>query len=93
MSRTDTSGISGRVLSTNKNDAKFGKIKTVGPNVNFYATGSDRGVSGFIVKSAGTTVITPTRGGGVAASEFNTKELYEIGVLRVSGSGTVHLVY
>ena len=26
-------------------------------------------------------------------SEFNTKELYEIGVLRVSGSGTVHLVY
>ena len=93
MSRADASGISGRTKTTISDDAKFGKIKTVGPDVNFFATGSEKGTSGFIVKTAGNTVITPTRGAGIAASEFNTKELYEIGVLRVSGSGTVHLVY
>tara|TARA_A100001201_G_scaffold49477_1_gene49340 strand:+ start:31 stop:312 length:282 start_codon:yes stop_codon:yes gene_type:complete len=93
MSRTDASGISGRVLATNKDDAKFGKIKTVGPNVIFHATGSHMGTSGFIIKTAGNTVISPTRGGEIDASDLNTKELYEIGVSRVSGSGTVHLVY
>ena len=39
MSRADASGISGRTKTTISDDAKFGKIKTVGPNVNFYATG------------------------------------------------------
>ena len=47
----------------------------------------------LIIKTAGNTVISPTRGGEIDASDLNTKELYEIGVQRVSGSGTVHLVY
>ena len=92
MSRADASGISGRSKPTISDDAKFSKIKTV-TATDYYATGSNRGTSGFIVESAGNSVITPTRGDAINASGVTAKELYEIGVQRVSGSGTVHLVY
>ena len=92
MSRTDASGISGRSKPTISDKAKFGKIETVSDTI-FHATGSARGTSGFIVQSAGDSVITPTEGDAVAASAFTAKTLYEIGVKQVSGSGTIHLVY
>mgnify|MGYP004002453871 FL=1 len=82
----------GRTKATVSDDAKFGKIKTV-TALDFYATSWFQGSSGFIVGSAGDTFITPTEGDSVAASAFTAKTLYEIGVRRVSGSGTVHIVY
>ena len=94
MSRADASGISGRTKTTISDDAKFSKIKTV-TATDYYATGSNRGTSGFIIQTAGNTVITPTSGDAIAASVLtgSAGNLYEIGVQRVSGSGTVHLVY
>ena len=93
MSRQDTSGISGRsradIIS---DDAKFSRIETVS-NTIFHATGSARGTSGFIIATAGNTKLIATEGGEIAASELNTKTLYEIGVQQVSGSGKIHLVY
>ena len=82
----------GRSRSTVSDDAKFTQIKTISA-ADFYATSSFQGSSGFIVGSAGDTVITPTEGDSVAASAFTAKTLYEIGVKRVSGSGTVYIVY
>ena len=82
----------GRSRSTISDDAKFTQIKTIA-EADFYATSSFQGSSGFIVGSAGDTVITPTEGDAVAASAFTAKTLYEIGVKRVSGSGTVYIVY
>jgi len=92
MSRQDASGISGRTKTTISDDAKFSKIRTVSAE-DFYATGSNRGTSGFIVESAGDSVISATEGGSINASAVTVKELFEIGVQRVSGSGTIHLVY
>ncbi len=92
MSRADASGISGRSKPTISDSAKFSKIRTVSAE-DFYATGSNRGTSGFIVETAGNSVITPTRGDAINASGVIAKDLFEIGVQRVSGSGTVHLVY
>ena len=82
----------GRSRPTVSDDAKFTQIKTIS-EADFYATSSFQGSSGFIVGSAGDTVITPTEGDAVAASAFTAKTLYEIGVKRVSGSGTVYIVY
>tara|TARA_B110001454_G_C12402426_1_gene301511 strand:+ start:36 stop:353 length:318 start_codon:yes stop_codon:yes gene_type:complete len=59
----------------------------------FYATGSKKGSSGFIVASAGSTVITPTTGDDITASHLTAKALYEIGVQRVSGSGHVYVLF
>ena len=73
-------------------DAKYGRIKTVGAGLTDL-TGSLAGSSGFIVGTAGSSVITPTEGDAVAASAFTTKTLYEIGVRRISGSGTIHVIY
>jgi len=87
--RTD---ISSRTVPTIKDDAKFSKIKTVTAD-DYQATGSNAGSSGFIVESAGDSVITPTIGDSVDASAFTVKTLYDIGVRRISGSGTVHIVY
>jgi hypothetical protein len=87
--RTD---VSSRSVPDVKDDAKFGKIKTISA-ADYYATGSNKGSSGFIVESAGDSVITPTDGDSLTASNLTVKELYEIGVKRVSGSGTVHIVY
>ena len=57
--------------------------------VNTTVTGS----SGFIVKTAGDTVLTLNGGGSLTASDLNTKSLYEIGVARVSGSGNVEVLF
>ena len=48
---------------------------------------------GFIVEVAGNTVITPIKGGSIVAGNITAKELYPIGVQRVSGSGRVAVVY
>ena len=82
----------GRTRATVSNDAKFTKIKTTTAE-DFYATSSFMGSSGFIIQSAGNSVITPTEGDSVSASNLTAKTLYEIGVRRVSGSGTVYIVY
>jgi|TARA_B100001063_G_C16740340_1_gene544412 hypothetical protein len=94
MSRADASGISSRTKAVIMDDAKFSKINTI-TAADYYATGSNKGVSGFIIQTAGNTVITPTEGGSIAASVLtgSAGNLYEIGVKQVSGSGTVHLVY
>ena len=93
MSRAEASGISSRTKATvSDDDAKFSKIETVS-NTIFHATGSARGTSGFIIATAGNTKLIATEGGEIAASELNTKTLYEIGVQQVSGSGKIHLVY
>ena len=56
-------------------------------------TGSNDNSAGFIIETAGNTVITPTEGDAIAASALTAKTLYEIGVRVVSGSGTIHVVY
>tara|TARA_Y100001937_G_C6949916_1_gene254180 strand:- start:320 stop:601 length:282 start_codon:yes stop_codon:yes gene_type:complete len=89
---TQTSGISGRTLTNNTDKAKFGKIKTTSEEILEF-TGSLSGTSGFIVESAGNSVISPTEGNDVAATVFTAKTLYEIGVSKVSGSGTVHVIF
>ena len=58
--------------------------------------GSQKGASGFFVSGsggAGDTVLTTPHGETIAASEFTEKEVYEIGLSRVSGSGVVYLLY
>ena len=90
--RTQTSGISGRSKTNNIDNAKFSRIRTT-TTEELEFTGSLSGTSGFIVESAGSSVITPTEGNAVAASVFTAKTLYEIGVSKVSGSGTVHVIF
>ena len=90
--RTQTSGISGRTKSVFGDDAKFSKIRTTSEEVLEF-TGSLVGTSGFIVETAGSSVITPTNGDSVAASAFTLKTVYDIGVSKVSGSGTVHVLF
>jgi len=38
-------------------------------------------------------VLTTPHGETIAASEFTEKEVYEVGLSRVSGSGVVYLLY
>ena len=87
--RTD---VSSRSVPTIKDDAKFSKIKTVSAGITDL-TGSFKGSSGFIVTSAGSSYIWPTEGDSIAASDLTAKTLYEVGVKRVSGSGTVSVLY
>ena len=47
----------------------------------------------FIIESAGNSVLTGADGGSIAASVLNTKELYNISVSKVSGSGHIHFVF
>ena len=89
--RKDAAGISGRTI-TIENNGKFDRIKTVS-EANTILTGSLQGARGFIIESAGNTVLSPTKGDVINASALNAKELYEIGLVRVSGSGKVHVVY
>ena len=89
--RTDAAGISGRTI-TIENNGKFDRIKTVS-EANTILTGSLQGARGFIIETAGNTVLSPTKGDVINASALNAKELYEIGLVRVSGSGKVHVVY
>ena len=90
--RTDHSGTSNRTVATVKDDAKFSKLKTVSAGITDL-TGSFKGSSGFIITTAGSSVIWPTDGDTIAASSLTAKTLYEIGVRRISGSGTVSVVY
>ena len=90
--RTSQSGTSNRTVATVKDDAKFSKLKTVSAGITDL-TGSFKGSSGFIVTTAGDSVIWPTDGDTIAASSLTAKTLYEIGVRRISGSGTVSVVY
>ena len=90
--RTDHSGTSNRTVATVKDDAKFSKLKTVSAGITDL-TGSFKGSSGFIITTAGNSVIWPTEGDTIAASSLTAKTLYEIGVRRISGSGTVSVVY
>ena len=89
--RKDAAGISGRTI-TIENNGKFDRIKTIS-EANTILTGSLQGARGFIIESAGNTVLSPTKGDVINAPALNTKELYEIGLVRVSGSGKVHVIY
>ena len=96
--RTDQSGTSNRTKATVQDSARFSRIVTFTGNTNgsvkqLHLTGSNDNSAGFIIQTAGNTVITPTEGDSIAASILNTKELYEIGVRRISGSGTIHVIY
>jgi len=82
----------GRTAATVKDNAKFNKVVTK-TATDYYMTGSELSAEGFIVETAGDTKLSFVDGGQVAASAVTAKTLYEIGVSRVSGSGTVHLVY
>ena len=90
--RTSQSGTSNRTVATVKDDAKFSKLKTVSAGITDL-TGSFKGSSGFIITTAGSSVIWPTEGDTIAASSLTAKTLYEIGVSRISGSGTISVVY
>ena len=90
--RTSQSGTSNRTVATVKDDAKFSKLRTVSAGITDL-TGSFKGSSGFIVTTAGDSVIWPTEGDTIAASSLTAKTLYEIGVSRISGSGTISVVY
>jgi hypothetical protein len=94
MARTDAGGISGRTAPSLGTipSAKFSRVKTVA-SASFFATGSQRGASGFIIKSAGNVMISPTVGDAIQASDLTVGTLYEIGVHQITGSGITHLVY
>jgi|TARA_R110000744_G_scaffold133496_1_gene241889 hypothetical protein len=93
--RTD---VSSRDVPTRKDKARFSNVITMTGNtdgsvVPVFFTGSLSNSSGFIVQSAGNSVITTTDGGELPASGVVAKELYEIGVFSISGSGTISVVY
>ena len=92
--RTD---VSSRSAPTTKDDARYHHVVEVSgsadADVEYYATGSNKGSGGFIVSVAGNSVITTTGGGTLTASDLTAKTLYEIGVSRVSGSGRISVVY
>ena len=77
---------------------KFSKITKVTAK-DYYATGSEKGASGFfvsgsnIVPSGSDSVLTTAHGESVAATEFKPDTVFEIGLQRVSGSSTVYLLY
>ena len=95
--RTDIAGASNRTAATVYDDAKFGKIKSISGSLHVPAfvhlTGSDAGSGGFIIQTASDTVITPTEGDSIEASNLTAKTLYEIGLTRVTVSGTVQIIY
>ena len=91
--QTQTSGIAARTRTVKvSGQAKFHRTVKVA-NTDMHITGSKGGSKGFIIETAGNTVITPVQGTGIAASALNAKSVYEIGISRVSGSGTVHVLY
>ena len=73
---------------------KFSKITKVTAK-DFYATGSEKGATGFFISGSvhGDSVLTSQHGDSVAATEFQTDTVYEIGMSRVSGSSVVYLLY
>jgi len=73
---------------------KFSKISKVTAK-DFYATGSEKGSTGFFISGSvhGDSVLTSQHGEAVAATEFQTDTVYEIGMNRVSGSSVIYLLY
>ena len=73
---------------------KFSKITKVTAK-DFYATGSEKGSTGFFISGSvhGDSVLTSQHGEAVAATEFQTDTVYEIGMNRVSGSSVIYLLY
>ena len=73
---------------------KFSKISKITAK-DFYATGSEKGATGFFISGSvhGDSVLTSQPGDSVAATEFQTDTVYEIGMSRVSGSSVVYLLY
>ena len=68
----------------------------------FYATGSttgsisnNKGATGFFISCSvhGDSVLTSQHGEAIAATEFQTDTVYELGLSRVSGSSVVYLLY
>ena len=93
--RTD---VTSRSAPVRQDDAKFSKVKTMTGNTNasvgeMYFTGSLVGSSGFIIQSAGNSVIWPTDGDTITASALTAKSVYDIGVYKISGSGTISVLY
>lgn len=87
--RTDVSSRSPRAFVP---AAKYNKIAEFGAG-DYYLSGSNGGSQGFIVQTAGTTVLHPVEGAPINASAINAKEVYEIGLSRITGSGTVSVLY
>ena len=73
---------------------KFSKITKVTAK-DFYATGSEKGSTGFFIAGSvhGDSVLTSQHGEAVAATEFQTDTVYEIGMNRVSGSSVIYLLW
>ena len=80
---------------------KFSKISKVTAK-DFYATGSttgsisnNKGATGFFISGSvhGDSVLTSQHGEAVAATEFQTDTVYEIGMNRVSGSSVIYLLW
>ena len=73
---------------------KFSKIVKVTAK-DFYATGSEKGSTGFFISGSvhGDSVLTSQHGEAVAATEFQTDTVYEIGMNRVSGSSVIYLLW
>jgi len=73
---------------------KFSKIVKVTAK-DYYATGSEKGSTGFFISGSvhGDSVLTSQHGEAVAVTEFQTDTVYDLGVSRVSGSSVVYLLY
>ena len=73
---------------------KFSKISKITAK-DFYATGSEKGATGFFISGSvhGDSVLTSQHGEAVAATEFQTDTVYEIGMNRVSGSSVIYLLW
>ena len=73
---------------------KFSKISKITAK-DFYATGSEKGATGFFISGSvhGDSVLTSQHGDSVAATEFQTDTVYEIGMNRVSGSSVIYLLW
>ena len=73
--------------------SKFSKIVKVTAK-DYYATGSEKGSSGFFISGSvhGDSVLTSQHGEAVAVTEFQTDTVYDLGVSRVSGSSVVYLL-
>ena len=94
--RTNIAGTSERTKFQFNDDARFSKVETVTISSTQgvkHLTGSLAGTSGFIVTTAGQGVITAVDGGDLNASDLTAKQLYEIGVIHISGACTFQLVY
>ena len=94
--RTDVS--SRETVSASLQQAKFSRFEVLSGSAHgvdsiLRFTGSLTPPAGFIIESAGNSVISALDGGNIAASVLNTKTLYEVSVSSVSGSGHIHFVY